>query len=681
MSVSCPRCLTALPSDARACAVCGTRFVPPRSRSAAFAVALLVVVVAAGALGLAWRMNGSGGAGSENSTPAGESASGSRRTGATSGRGANDPTPATEPAAEPTAKPTTNSAAKPGTEGEELNGAGADERGQERDTAALQDPPFDAGEAIRSSIGNDEGGKPRADGGHGAPTIATRDGAGRELRRVAARRVAFGDSWAFLVPLAALNGAQSAHEPVAGDLALIGIDGDELALLAPANVGGAALGAAGETAVETITPFAELTIGSELRVTGATPLVATVVERHEQDALLEVRATGPIARQFLVDERGRLAGVGRETQGDLVAVVVVERALVRLRRARPLSLSLLQEARFSRDPAAQRELGAWYAAASAWEPAVERWLAAIALDPGLAEALLLPVRSAIELALREARLTERVETLLPLLLEAGGRFDREPRVLHACGLALLDLGDPEEALPWFIAADRHARGDDTTFAESLRLAWLHAGEAARADARPADAIALLEEGLARFREDPSLLLALGYAYYELPDRERAAIVLTKAASLNERHAALLAPLLATLAPRPQAADGSAVEIRFQRGGGAVRTRARFGDRADADAIIDTGASLTAISERLAGQLSLDLARPLRQVTVTTANGRVDAPVVLLPSVDVAGARVTHVEAVVLPLAGDDALIGLNFLEHFDLSLDTARGVLRLAAKR
>ncbi|MBM4015819.1 MAG: TIGR02281 family clan AA aspartic protease, partial [Planctomycetes bacterium] len=134
-------------------------------------------------------------------------------------------------------------------------------------------------------------------------------------------------------------------------------------------------------------------------------------------------------------------------------------------------------------------------------------------------------------------------------------------------------------------------------------------------------------------------------------------------------------------PRAEPAAGAAVEIRFTRGGGAIRSRARFADRVDADVIIDTGASLTAISDRLAAELGLDLRKPERTLSVNTANGRVTAPVVLLANVDVAGARVTHVEAVVLQLLGDDALIGLNFLEHFDLSLDSARGILRLTARR
>jgi predicted aspartyl protease len=72
------------------------------------------------------------------------------------------------------------------------------------------------------------------------------------------------------------------------------------------------------------------------------------------------------------------------------------------------------------------------------------------------------------------------------------------------------------------------------------------------------------------------------------------------------------------------------------------------------------------------------------VQVATASGRIEAPVVALDSIDIAGARVERAEVVVLPLdevQGASGLIGLDFLQHFHVSIDTQRGVLRLSAKQ
>ncbi|MSR46337.1 MAG: tetratricopeptide repeat protein [Planctomycetes bacterium] len=476
-----------------------------------------------------------------------------------------------------------------------------------------------------------------------------------------------------VVPLAVLNGA----ERITGggeEFALLGLDGVDLAFLSPPS----ALSGVAEPA-----RFDPLTIGVTL-FTRSEDERFVIVEREERECFVVVTTTSEAEPQFVVDDRGSLVGLARAAVDGRATVVTLAGALERALDARPLDWSALQATHFERDAGARRELAGWYAAGRHYSLALDHYLAAAELEPALAAEWVRPSTAVLELALREARLNEQLDAFLPALERAANRFDREPRVLHAYALALLDLGEPEAALRWFVDAASISGASDGPLIDSLRAAYLHAGEAARAQARPADAIALLEQALRRFREDPGLLLSLGYAYYEFGDRDRARIVLAKAASLDPRQAVALESLLASLAPPQGSAAGDAVEIRFQRGGGAVRATARFSDRLDASVIVDTGASITAISEGLADRLKIDRSRPLRTVTVTTASGRLDAPVVLLSSLDLHGAKVTNVEAVVLPLqddGGGEALVGLNFLEHFHLSLDAARGILRLAAKR
>jgi len=619
----CPSCLTALPTGARGCGACGMEFTTAQSRRRQRRRALRIggaalLIVAGG-----WWLRGAWDEGrpveetDRSRTPSG---------------GDDGPRPA---------------------------------------TAALDGPV-----AGRSSAGSPET-RPSPAAPDVAPprpppqkvVLESRDREGRRLRNFEGVVVEAGGARFVVVALATLNGADRVAPRAAGDAPLEprALDGGDLVFLAPAPA---------EAAAAAIAPWSELAVGASLDA-------GVVVARDERERFVDVPADDAWSHRFVLDAANRLVGVARAAIGGRTTIVTLAGAFERLPSARTLDLANLQATFFERDAGAQRELAGFYAAGGHYVPAIDHYLAAAELDPGLRAEVMRPATAVVELALREARLRDALEPLLPLLERAARRFDREPRVLHAYGLALLDLGEAEEALPWFLDAASISGASDGPLLESLRAAYLHAGEAARADRRPARAIELLEEGLARFREEPALLLALGYAYYEMGDRERAAIVLQKAASLDEQTAATLAPLLATLAPAREAPAGDFVEIRFQRGSGAIKSAATFDDRVEAQVIVDTGASITAIGEGLADRLKIDRRKALRTVTVTTANGKLQAPVVMLGSLDLAGARVTQVEAVVLPLdaGGGEALVGLNFLEHFDLSLDAQRGVLRLAAKR
>lgn len=651
VDIRCPSCLTHLPVGARRCAACGTSFLTARERTRrrTLLVATLLVGTAASLLVVA----ASDGAFEGHSSP---------RNGAR------------------------------GVDGDRADEDSATSAGRSDDTASHRrsspDAPPTSGDAAARAGGSSTDRSPldADDGGAGslavpAPPPASmvrhsRDAVGRRLRAIAGHVVAVEARRAWVVPLAALAGAATLEEDDAARA--LSLDGGDLAFFELAPGGPAAVAVA---------PWSELPPGAAvwLAEEGAAAPSLAIVERDEREKLLVVACATPLEQRFVVDATGRLVGLLRATVAGRATVVTLAGALERQRAGRTVELATLQESLFAADPAAQRALASWYAAGSHYEAALDRYLVACALDPALREQIVRPATALVELALRAARTRDGVAALLPLLERAARRFDREPRVLHAYGLALLDEGAAQEALPWFSDAARIAGAGDGPFIEALRSAYLHAGEEARAAREPERAIALLEEGLQRFREEPRLLQSLGFAYYEFGDRERARIVLEKVASLDEGQAAALATLLASLAPPPAASgDAEAVEIRFDRAGGAIRTSARFSDKVDAGVIVDTGASLTAISEGLADRLKLDRRRPLRMVTVTTASGRLEAPVVLLTSVDLQGARVTEVEAVVLPLqddGGGEALVGLNFLEHFDLSLDARRGVLRLAAKR
>ncbi|MDX1488615.1 MAG: retropepsin-like aspartic protease, partial [Acidiferrobacterales bacterium] len=73
----------------------------------------------------------------------------------------------------------------------------------------------------------------------------------------------------------------------------------------------------------------------------------------------------------------------------------------------------------------------------------------------------------------------------------------------------------------------------------------------------------------------------------------------------------------------------------------------------------------------------------RTVPFQTANGLIQAPVISLESIEVGGMEIKNLAAAIhdfLPDAGVAGLLGLNFLSHFRIDIDTQNGVLHLEKK-
>jgi clan AA aspartic protease (TIGR02281 family) len=85
-------------------------------------------------------------------------------------------------------------------------------------------------------------------------------------------------------------------------------------------------------------------------------------------------------------------------------------------------------------------------------------------------------------------------------------------------------------------------------------------------------------------------------------------------------------------------------------------------------VIDTGASYTVITPRTARAWGLQPSRPGQTLTVTTANGTVEAPLVMLKNVNLGGMDMMNVQAVVIDLGDNIAasgLLGMNFFEGME----------------
>ena len=116
-----------------------------------------------------------------------------------------------------------------------------------------------------------------------------------------------------------------------------------------------------------------------------------------------------------------------------------------------------------------------------------------------------------------------------------------------------------------------------------------------------------------------------------------------------------------------------------RGGNSLVT-ATVNGRADGSFVVDTGASLVTLSESFAARLNLEPGSTQTVVCVMADGRKVEARPVTLDSLQVGPARVEGVRAAILPGAerpGVDGLLGMSFLQHFQVRLDGASGELIL----
>jgi len=108
---------------------------------------------------------------------------------------------------------------------------------------------------------------------------------------------------------------------------------------------------------------------------------------------------------------------------------------------------------------------------------------------------------------------------------------------------------------------------------------------------------------------------------------------------------------------------------------ALFIQVKINDKATGHFILDTGATYTTISRRMARQLGLDLEHS-EKIAITTANGELDVPKVKLKSVSVNGIEASDVEATVMDFGEGNSfagLLGLSFIQHFKLTLDPKNG--------
>lgn len=94
-------------------------------------------------------------------------------------------------------------------------------------------------------------------------------------------------------------------------------------------------------------------------------------------------------------------------------------------------------------------------------------------------------------------------------------------------------------------------------------------------------------------------------------------------------------------------------------------------------ILDTGASITAVSGTLAQELGINISNA-RHVQLSTANGIINAPIVKANSIELNGAKISDLDLVVIKQMHGNGLLGLNFLNHFNIDINQASNEMILS---
>ncbi len=121
-------------------------------------------------------------------------------------------------------------------------------------------------------------------------------------------------------------------------------------------------------------------------------------------------------------------------------------------------------------------------------------------------------------------------------------------------------------------------------------------------------------------------------------------------------------------------------IRVQMNGSSIIVPVVLNRTLKTHMIMDTGATFTTVTPRIAKKLGLSLDRYAPRVPLMTANGYITAPLSRLKSLKVGSAEVQSLVVAVLNFSSNPqiaGLLGLNFLNQFDTSIDSGSQRLTL----
>lgn len=319
-----------------------------------------------------------------------------------------------------------------------------------------------------------------------------------------------------------------------------------------------------------------------------------------------------------------------------------------------------------------------------WQQAID-WLEK-ALDR---EKFDLPAKIALEdvLTLLRSAYLKRGEALLvgspsdaleSIVVAALRRFSADADVLLLAGEAYASLGLWEDAQSVLLQA-RQLRHDPRG-ADLLEKSYLMLSAQAQRSSLTLQEEEYLLAGLQALPESGALRLELAKLYSRLEAYDPAVEqIRALQASADPAFSDAAQRLLDKIEDALNRRD--ALIIPIPQGSRSLKVTAVVDGRSELPFIIDTGASYTTIPYSWAESMGYNPSSVRHpRINVSTASNNVVVPKIQIASLSLGGYVVRNLEVLILPSGQgpqETGLIGLNFLQHFKSSLDSARGEFRL----
>ncbi|GJL64871.1 MAG: hypothetical protein NPIRA04_35250 [Nitrospirales bacterium] len=141
------------------------------------------------------------------------------------------------------------------------------------------------------------------------------------------------------------------------------------------------------------------------------------------------------------------------------------------------------------------------------------------------------------------------------------------------------------------------------------------------------------------------------------------------------------PFIDELGQSSQDEQSEAITIPVTSYGGSLLVTVQLNQTREVQLILDTGATMTVLSQDVALDLGLISSSKTQLTTVYTAGGPIQVNVSTVDSIQAGTAQVHDVDVAIHDLPdgqkGIDGLLGMSFLNHFLVTLDTNQGLLHL----
>ena len=125
-----------------------------------------------------------------------------------------------------------------------------------------------------------------------------------------------------------------------------------------------------------------------------------------------------------------------------------------------------------------------------------------------------------------------------------------------------------------------------------------------------------------------------------------------------------------------------IVVRFSPGSDQISVSGILNNRLSQDFIVDTGASMVTIPTAAAERLGIEINGATSLRKLITAGGVIEAPEVILHSIQLDGWTEYNVTVYILDMPNQSGvgLLGLNYLKRFRMDLNTESGILTLAPR-